>query len=157
MSLSTQERRALHSIGEDLSGSDPKLVSLLATFTRLTRDEEMPGHERIGTSGQPRGSRRPRPGRYRRHAWRARMLGQSSTLQRAGLLLWLVITICLVAVALTVNRNGGSARTCMNPWLVACGAPAPTHTPRKPGGQPASVLPGAQAPAGQIASGLGRG
>jgi hypothetical protein len=157
MSLSTQERRALHSIGEDLSGSDPKLVSLLATFTRLTRDEEMPGHERIGTSGQPRGSRRPRPGRYRRHAWRARMLGQSSTLQRAGLLLWLVITICLVAVALTVNRNGGSARTCMNPWLVACGAPAPTHTPRKPGRQPASVLPGAQAPAGQIASGLGRG
>ena len=157
MSLSTQERRALHSIEEDLSGSDPKLVSLVATFTRLTQHEEMPGHERIGTSGQPRGPRRPGPGRYRRHAWRARMLSQLPTLQRAGLLLWLVITVCLVAVALTVNRNGGSARTCMNPWLVACGAPASTHLPRKPGGQPASALPGAQAPAGRIASGLGRG
>ena len=157
MSLSTQERRALHSIKDDISGSDPRLVSLLATFTRLTQHEEMPGHERIGTSGQPHGPRRPRPGRYRRHAWRARMLSQPSTLQRAGLLLWLVITICLVAVALTVNRNGGSARTCMNPWLVACGAPAPTHTRRKPGGQPASALPGAQARAEQIASGLGHG
>ena|SRR5437773_9002695 len=157
MSLNTQERRVLHSIGEDLSGSDPKLVSLLATFTRLTQDEEMPGHERIGAGGQPRGPRRPRPGRCRRHAWHARMLSQPPTLQRAGLLLWLVIAICLVAVALAVNRNGGSARTCMDPWLVACGAPAPTHTPRKPGGQPASALPGVQAPAGQIASGLGHG
>jgi hypothetical protein len=157
MSLSTQEQRALQSIDEDLSGSAPKLVSLLATFTRLARDEEMPGHERIGTSGQPRGPRSPRPGRYRCHAWRARMLSRPPTLQRAGLLLWLVITICLVAVALTVNRNGASARTCMNPWLVACGAPAPTHTPRKPGGQPASALPGAQARAGQIANGLGHG
>lgn len=86
------------------------------------------------------------------------MASQPATLYRAGLLLWLVIAICLVAVALAVNRNGGGSRTCTNPWLAAaCGAPAPTHPQRKPGGQPASALPGGQAPAGQIASGLGRG
>ena len=70
MSLSSQERQALRSIEEDLSGSDPKLVSLMATFTRLTQDEELPRHEQIAASGRPRGPRRPRAGRYRRPATR---------------------------------------------------------------------------------------
>jgi DUF3040 family protein len=139
MSLSTQERRALHSIEEDLSGSDPKLVSLLATFTRLTQNEEMPGYERVAAGGKPRGSRRPQAGRYHRsgHTWRARMLSQPSNLHRAGLLLWLVISICLVAVALAVNRNSGP-RTCMDPWIAPCSAPARTHPLEKPGEQVAS-------------------
>ena len=86
------------------------------------------------------------------------MLCRSANLHRAGLLLWLVISICLVAVALAVNRNGGgSARTCMNPWIATCSAPASTRPVRKPGGQPASALPGGQAPAGQIAGGLRHG
>jgi hypothetical protein len=157
MSLSTQERQAIE---EDLSGSDPKLVSLLATFTRLTKDEELPRHEQIAAGGKPRGPRHQRAGRYRgpAHAWRARMADQPATLHRAGVLLWLVIAICLVAVALAVNRNnGGGSRTCPNPWLAACGAPAPTHPQRKPGGQPASALSGGWPSAERIASGLGRG
>ena len=156
MSLSTQERRALHSIEEDLSGSDPKLVSLLATFTRLTQDEEMPGYEQIAAGGKPRGPRRPRAGRHHRsgHIWRARVLGQPSNLHRAGLLLWLVISICLVAVALTVNRNG-SPRTCMDPWITPCSAPARTHPRGKPGGQPAGAPPERWAPGEQVASGPG--
>jgi hypothetical protein len=84
------------------------------------------------------------------------MLSQPPNLHRAGLLLWLLISICLVAVALAVNRNSGP-RTCMVPWLATCSAPARTHPPGKPGGQPASALPERQAPGGQIASGPGHG
>jgi hypothetical protein len=159
MSLSTQERRALHSIEEDLSGSDPGLVSLLATFTRLAQDEEMPGYEQIGSGGKPRGHHRPQAGRYGRPgpAWRARMLSQPPNLHRAGLLLWLVISICLVAVALAVNRNNGGARTCMDPWIAACSAPARTHPLGKPSWQPASALLAGQAPGEQVARDLGLG
>jgi hypothetical protein len=159
MSLSTHERRALHSIEADLSGSDPQLVSLLATFTRLTQDEKMPGYEQIGSGGKPRGARHAQAGRYHRpgHAWRACLLSQPSNLYRAGLLLWLVVSICLVAVALAVNRNGGGARTCMNPWIAACSAPARTHPVVQLNGQPASALSAAQARAEQVASDLGRG
>ena len=157
MSLSTQERRALRSIEGDLSGSGSKLVSMLATFTRLTRDEEMPGHERIATGGTSRDARRPQGGRYPRpgHVWRGRVPNHPPNLYRAGLLLWLVIAISLIAVALAVSRNGGPS-TCMDPWLAACSAPAPTHLLRKPGGQPAA-LPEGQAPAGHTASGPGHG
>ena len=159
MSLSAWEQQALRSIEDGLTASDPKLTSLLATFTRLTKDEELPRHEQIAAGGKPRGPHRSRAGRYRGppHAWRARMASQPATLYRAGLLLWLIIAICLVAVALAVNRNGGGSRTCPSPWLAACGAPAPTHPQRKPGGQPASALLGPWPPAQRIATGLGRG
>lgn len=48
MSLSVRERHALHCIENGLVGSDPKLASLLATFTRLTAGEAMPVREKIG-------------------------------------------------------------------------------------------------------------
>jgi pimeloyl-ACP methyl ester carboxylesterase len=38
MSLSAREQQALDSIEDGLSGADPKLASLLATFTRLTAE-----------------------------------------------------------------------------------------------------------------------
>src|SRR5262249_495098 len=47
MSISPKEQQALASIEDGLAGSDPKLASLLATFTRLASDEEMPVREKI--------------------------------------------------------------------------------------------------------------
>ena len=63
MSLSAREQHALDSIETALTGSDPDLAVLLATFGRLTSGEEMPGREKIlGT----RWWYRPRAGAGRR-------------------------------------------------------------------------------------------
>jgi hypothetical protein len=53
MSLRAREQQALDSIEDGLSGADPKLASLLATFARLTAGEEMPVPEKIRAGGQP--------------------------------------------------------------------------------------------------------
>ena len=47
MSLSTSEQRALDSIKDGLAGSDPQLIALLTTFTRLASGEEMQAREEI--------------------------------------------------------------------------------------------------------------
>ena len=47
MSLPARERRRLSGIQCALDRSDPRLASLFATFSRLTRDEEMPHFERL--------------------------------------------------------------------------------------------------------------
>ena len=57
MSLSSHEQHALHSIEDQLCVSDPELASLLATFTRLTADEDMPVREKT-----PAGPRAGAPG-----------------------------------------------------------------------------------------------
>jgi hypothetical protein len=62
------EQHELESIEERLSGSDPRLASLLSTFTRLTAGEDMPVHEFTGGWGENRG--RPRWRLRRRSASR---------------------------------------------------------------------------------------
>ncbi len=47
MSLPARERRRLSGIQCALDRSDPRLASLFATFSRLTREEEMPHFERL--------------------------------------------------------------------------------------------------------------
>lgn len=47
MSLPARERRCLSGIEAALDRSDPRLVSLFATFSRLSRQEEMPPMERL--------------------------------------------------------------------------------------------------------------
>src|SRR5260370_26202971 len=71
MSLRGWARQALDSIEGGLAGSDPELVSLLATFARLASGEEMPVHEEIRVLGRratrrPLRNRRPRRGNVRR-------------------------------------------------------------------------------------------
>ena len=46
MSIPVREQRALRGIEAGISSSDPGLASWMAFFSRLTADEEMPGHER---------------------------------------------------------------------------------------------------------------
>ena len=47
MSLLGKDSRALAAIEDELSASDPGLTSLLATFARLTRQEQSPGREQV--------------------------------------------------------------------------------------------------------------
>ena len=115
MSISTRERLALVAIENRLSASDPHLTSLLATFTRLASDEEMPVRERIA---QPR-LLRDRAVPTARRSWR--QLGW----QRGMLLLWLVVAVGLLAIALAVSR-AGVRRACPAAWL-GCTVPATSH------------------------------
>jgi hypothetical protein len=130
MSLSGWEQQALDSIEGGLAGSDPELVSLLATFARLASGEEMPVHEEIRVLGRratrrPLRNRRPRRGNVRRDG-RSLRLGWQQTI----LLLGLAVTIALVAVALVLSR-GSRNGSCPEGWgAVICTQQAPAHSPR---------------------------
>src|SRR5215831_20062728 len=130
MSLSAGEQQALNSIESGLAGSDPGLVSLLATFARLASGEEMPVHEEIRVlrrraTHRPLRHRRPRRGHVHRDG-RSLHLGWQQTI----LLLWLAVTIALVAAALVLNR-GSRNGPCPEAWgAVVCTRQAPAHSPR---------------------------
>ena len=113
MSLSTWEQQALDSIKDDLAGCDPALVARLTIFTRLASGEAMPAGEKIHV-GSRRAVRRsrPEPGHSRRPY-------QRPGLQQAVMLLWLVTTVALIAIALACN-NGGSQGTCTRSWATFC-------------------------------------
>jgi hypothetical protein len=121
-SLSPGEQQALDSIKDDLASCDPVLVARLAIFTRLAAGEEMPAREKV-QAGSRRVVRRsrPEPGLTRRPY---RRLG----LQQAVMLLWLVITVALIATALATS-HGGSQGTCTRSWATSCiGATSAPHS-----------------------------
>lgn len=62
MSLPTSQQRILDGIEDGLRAHDLRLASLFATFTRLTRQEEMPRVEQL----KPGGAMGPLPGSLRR-------------------------------------------------------------------------------------------
>jgi len=121
MSLSAWEKQALDSIEGGLAGSSPELASLLATFSRLAADEEMPErakvralqpHRRRQRLRRPGGGRRPRDSRRLRLGW-----------QRAWpAALWLVVSLGMIAVALVLSRGGPAA--CTQSWGVSAWQPA---------------------------------
>jgi hypothetical protein len=113
MSLSTWEQQALDSIKDDLASCDPALVARLTIFTRLALGEEMPAREKIHV-GSRRAVRRSRP--EPRHTRRAY---QRLGLPQAVLLLWLVTTVAVIAIALACNRGGGQG-TCTRSWATFC-------------------------------------
>ena len=115
MSPDAWEQRALDSIGDGLAGSDPELARLLATFTRLASGEEMPVREQLRASSQ-RDVRRSR--RKRRRPQRV--------VERAALLLWLLITVGLITTAVTLSRSG-SQSACVERWPGICADAAPAH------------------------------
>jgi len=96
MSPNEPEMQALGWIEDGLAGSDPGLASMLNIFSRLAAGEEMPVGEKIRvTRGRPT-ARRPRGAP--RHL--------RLSLQQAMVLLWVVITAALLAVALVLNTGG---------------------------------------------------
>jgi Protein of unknown function (DUF3040) len=133
MSLSAWEQQALNSITDGLADSDPKLAELLHTFTRLASGEEMPVREKV----RPRRKRRrPRLGKVRRHA---RRLYLRLGVQRAALLLWLLIAVTLIAVGVAMS-HASSQGGCTAPWE-AVSAPARNSCSTTPGaaGQPGAA------------------
>jgi len=122
MSLSAWEQQALDSIKDGLAGSDPELAALLSAFTRLVSDEKMPDREKIRV-----GSRRARrPLRHARWRFSLRRVCRRLGLQRAALLLWLLTTAALIAVALTLNAGGRG--TCTETAAMTCVAPASEYS-----------------------------
>ena len=123
MSLNAWEQQALDSIKDGLTGSDPDLAALLSAFTRLESDEDMPDRENI-QAGQCRALRRLRRARHRA-TWRR--MGRRLGIQRAALLLWLLTTAALIAVALALNNSGDHAPCVGRAGAVCTATLAPEH------------------------------
>ena len=85
MGLSAREQQALRSIEGGLTVSAPRLASRLGVFTRLTTGEAFPARESIRACWFNGGLRWP--------------------------LLWLVISVALIAVGLADSHDGGQG-TC---------------------------------------------
>jgi hypothetical protein len=175
MSLNAREQRTLAAIEDRVSGSDPELASLLATFTRLTSGEEMPAREQIpagrrlpGALRQRRSRQQPPSGPLCPHA---RQLHELRGWSLACLLLWLAISAGMVAAA--VALGGGGPQVCPSSWVVACTGQGQTHSPRAPIRDPAASpfiqeiltrrtalvragIPGATERPGRLCTGSGR-
>lgn len=89
MGLKASEQQALRSIEGGLAVSAPRLASRLAMFTRLTAGEEIPAGERIPACGFSGGLR-----------W-----------SLVWPVLWLLISVALIATGLAVGHQGGGG-TC---------------------------------------------
>ena len=114
MSLSTWERQVLESIKEGLAGS--ALAARLAIFTRLSSGEDMPAWEKLHP-GSRQVVPRSRPGTPAGR--RRRRLG----LSQAALLVWLVTSVALIAVAFVLNRPD-THDSCTGTWYTLCGGAA---------------------------------
>ncbi len=110
MTLSAWEQQALDSIQDGLTSSDPRLATLLATFTRLVSDEEMPVRENI----RERSRRGIRPVRPRLAP------------QQAAFWVYLGITAVLIVTVLILSRGDGRS-ACPSVWAVPCASSAHAH------------------------------
>jgi len=129
MSLNQSETQTLGTIADGLTGSDPRLASMLNIFSRLAVGEEMPAREKTRVRRGRPAAHRPR--RARRHPRQgiarpqARRLHSRLGRQRAMLLLWAVTTAALLAVALLLNTSGHNA--CIQSIGTSCPSP-PSHS-----------------------------
>jgi hypothetical protein len=89
MGLKARERHALHSIENRITGSDPRLASMLDVFTRLAASEALPARENIRAGWLRSGLRWP-------YAWA---------------MVWVITSVALIAVGLAVGHVGGGG-TC---------------------------------------------
>ena len=146
MSLSSWEQQALESIKNGLTGSDPELAALLSAFNRLASDEEMPDREKTRA-----GSRRAFQ-RFPRARWRASLRRARRRLGVQGivlLLLWLMTTAALIAVALALGAVGNGG-TCTETAAMICAGPAPGHSPGSPSVRPTTSQATRQGAAGLV-------
>jgi hypothetical protein len=100
MSPAGWEHQTLDSIQGALGHTDPKLASLLATFTRLASSEQMPAHEKV------RSPLRHPPRRRRSRPRRGKAPYRHRSLQPAVILAWLITSIVMITVAVILSRGG---------------------------------------------------
>lgn len=131
MSLNTREQQALLAIEDGLCAGDPKLASMLASFTRLTLDQEMPVHEKMPADVMSPGARRPCGNQQcppRRRQFRcAGNPHKGLGWQMTGLLLSLLAIAGLIAMSLA--RLGRSQPPCTDTWAVFCTGGVPATSP----------------------------
>ena len=134
MSLNEPQKQTLGWIEDGLAGSDPRLASMLNIFSRLAAGEEMPVREEIRVPrGRPAADRSRRARRHPRGGTvfpQARRLYPRLGLQQAMLLLWVVISAGLVAVALVLSTSGHTG--CIQSMGTACSSPPPHSMPTHP-------------------------
>jgi hypothetical protein len=110
MSLNGPQMQALGWIEDGLAGSDPRLASMLNIFSRLAAGEEMPAGEKIrvrrGQPAAPSSAPRPAAPALGHSPPQARRLYPRLGLQQAMLLLWVVASAGMLAVALVLNTSG---------------------------------------------------
>jgi hypothetical protein len=145
MSLNAREQKALDLIKDGLGGSDPEMAALLSAFTWLASGQGMPDREKT------RAASRRAFRQLRRARWRSslRRMCRRLDFRRTALLLSLLASVALVAVALALNADGDHA-TCAESAAMVCTSPAPGHSPGPASGgaapgqapqQPAAVIP----------------
>jgi predicted transcriptional regulator len=128
--LPASQRRILEKIEHALRGSDPRLTSLFAIFSRLTRDEEMPAIEQLRALAALLPMRLHRGLRAAGHRLRARSPGRRKAAVFFPLALVIVASTFVVAAAMPAStrcaaaaaavaarRNNARVRTC-KPVLV---------------------------------------
>lgn len=120
MSLGADDQRALDSITECLTESDPVLAGLLDTFTRLTAGEAMPAREQIGAKWRQMQGTARRAGRRKRTRRAGRRLGTAQIL----MLVWLLLTALFVSLAVVLGSGGPAP--CRTSWAMGCAVPAPS-------------------------------
>jgi hypothetical protein len=100
MSLPASEQRALDGIAGALRASEPRLASMFAMFTNLTKNERTPLREQL-SAGRLRWARMMRPFRHRsRHSHAGR--AQPARARRRRLRLLIISPIAAAAVLLGV-------------------------------------------------------
>lgn len=106
MGLPAHQRKILERIESALRGSDPRLASLFSIFSRLNRDEEMPGIEQVRARAAVIWARV----RYRLAAF-ARWFGAPARAKlRAAL--FFPVALAIVASAIVVGAGFPSANRC---------------------------------------------
>jgi hypothetical protein len=130
MSPDSWEKRALDSIRDRLSHSDPELTRLLAAFTKLASGERMPVRKKLRALSL-RAIHRSRRRRRRSRRSPVRRFVLRLGAERVALLLWLVITVGLITTAVSLSRSG-SQSACINRWPGICAEAAPAHSPPVP-------------------------
>ena len=130
MSCTEAETRALGSIADGLAGSDPRLASMLAIFSRLAAGEDMPARGKTrARRGRPAALRPRRARRYPRRGAafpHARRRYARLGWQQAMLVLGAVISAAMLAAALALTASGPT--TCARPMGTACPSPSiPQH------------------------------
>lgn len=130
MSLSAHDRQELGAIENEFIASEPRLVAMLSTFSRLAAGEAMPGRERI-EAGRPPTVVRAAFGLFPRRAARPGSRGTTCWRQLAGasaLAVWLAVSVALIVAGILLSHHASGAGTCA-PWAdTACGTQAPAHS-----------------------------
>ena len=131
MSLPARQERVLGRIEHSLHAGDPRLRSMFATFTKLTRGQEMPRLEQLESRLWPRRYWRQRLTRRRREGRAASSAGSANA---PGVRMRAILLVPVMLAAAVLLGLGGRTVSGCEP------AARPQHSAPAPG-RPRACLP----------------